>query len=192
MRILVINGHPDPAGGHLDHALADAYASGAEGAGHAVTRIDVARLDIPTLRSKQDFEQSDPPPDIEAAQSALEAAEHLVLIYPLWLGTMPGQLKLFLEQVLRPGFAFRYRDKGLPEKRLKGRSARVVVTMGMPALAYRWFYCAHSLRSLTRNILNFVGIKPVRWTLLGGVEAMGDKAHARWLAHLRDLGARGR
>ena len=43
------------------------------------------------------------------------------------LGDVPALLKAFFEQVGRPNFAFRYREKGLPEKLLKSRSARVVV-----------------------------------------------------------------
>jgi len=35
-RVAIIQGHPDPAGGHFGHALADAYAEGALAAGHAV------------------------------------------------------------------------------------------------------------------------------------------------------------
>ena len=31
--------------------------------------------------------------------------EHLVIVFPLWLGDMPAVLKGFFEQVLRPGFA---------------------------------------------------------------------------------------
>jgi putative NADPH-quinone reductase len=37
-RIVIIQGHPDPAGGHLCHALADAYAAGARGQGTAWRR----------------------------------------------------------------------------------------------------------------------------------------------------------
>lgn len=186
-RILILNGHPDPEAMHFDHALADAYQRGAEAAGHRVERIDVGTLDVPVLRSKQAYEEEPPPPAIADAQRA----EHLVILYPLWLGTMPGLLKLFLEQVLRPAFAFDYRAKGLPKKRLTGRSARIVVTMGMPALAYRLFYGAHSLRSLKRNILHFVGIKPVAATLIGGVEALGEAGRTRWLAKLEALGRKG-
>ncbi len=39
--------------------------------------------------------------------------------------------------------------------------------MGMPALVYRWYFRAHSVRSLERNILGFVGIAPVNETLIG-------------------------
>ncbi|HEY7646675.1 MAG TPA: NAD(P)H-dependent oxidoreductase, partial [Hyphomicrobiales bacterium] len=54
--ILIIQGHPDPAGDHLCHALADAYAQGAVGAGHSVSRVDVAAIDFPLLRTKAEFE----------------------------------------------------------------------------------------------------------------------------------------
>jgi putative NADPH-quinone reductase len=37
-RLTIIQGHPDPAGNRLCHALADAYAGGAAVAGHAVRR----------------------------------------------------------------------------------------------------------------------------------------------------------
>ena len=72
-----------------------------------------------------------------------------------------GLLKAFLEQALRPGFAFDESSR-MPRKLLKGRSARIVVTMGMPAFVYRWYFGAHGLRSLERNILGFCGIRPIR------------------------------
>ena len=43
MRITIVQGHPDPAGGHYGHALAQAYVSGAEAAGHEVRTIAVRR-----------------------------------------------------------------------------------------------------------------------------------------------------
>ena len=51
-RVTIIQGHPDPAGNHLCHALADAYAEGAAVAGHEITRIEVARFDFPILRTQ--------------------------------------------------------------------------------------------------------------------------------------------
>ncbi|WP_369413529.1 NAD(P)H-dependent oxidoreductase [Caldovatus aquaticus] len=187
-RVAIIQGHPDPAGGHFGHALADAYAEGAQAAGHAVERIEVARLDFPLLRTQAEFEAGAPPAAIRAAQETLRRAEHWVLLYPLWLGAMPALLKGFLEQVCRPGFAFRDAGHGLPEKLMKGRSARIVVTMGMPALAYRWWFGAYSLRSLERNILGFIGIRPIRETLIGGVGSLGAARAEAWLGRLRALG----
>jgi putative NADPH-quinone reductase len=188
-RILVLQGHPDPAQPHFGHALAQAYAGAARAAGHVVETIDVARLEFPLLRSMADWKEGVVPPSLAPAQAAILRAEHLVLFFPLWLGDMPALLKGFLEQVARPGFAF-HADNGNPfaHKALKGRSARVVVTMGMPALVYRFYFRAHSIRSLERNILGFVGIAPVRETLVGLVEGLGEAGCRKWLDRLAALG----
>ncbi len=172
--------------------MAQAYAAGAAEAGHAVRIIDVALIDIPHLRTKADFETGSGQGDIAAAQETLAWAEHWLVVYPLWLGAMPALLKAFFEQVCRPGFAFRYRDKGFPEKLLAGRTAHVVVTMGMPAFAYRWFYFAHSLAALKRNILAFVGVKAVRDTLVGMVDGLDAVKVAALMARMREAGAAAR
>ena len=190
--ILILQGHPDPAGGHLGHALAEAYADGAREAGHGVRSIDIARLDFPLLRSQAEWEHGELPPALLPAQQAIGEAQHLVLCFPLWLGDMPAVMKGFLEQVARPGFAFRKGGKNpFGAKGLTGRSARVVVTMGMPALVYRFYFRAHSVKSLERNVLGFVGIAPVHETLVGGVDQLGAEGVARWTARLRKLGQQG-
>ncbi len=137
-RIVIIQDHPDPNDRRFGHALADAYAEGAQEAGHEVKRIWVAELKVPLLHSKADWESSPTPEAIGQTQAAIAWANHLVILYPLWLGAMPALLKGFLEQVLQPAFAFEYQSKGMPKKLLKGKSTRIVVTMGMPALVYRW------------------------------------------------------
>ncbi len=188
-RILIIQGHPDSAGQHLCHALAAAYAEGAAAAGHEVRTVPVATLDFPLLRSQHDWEHGELPPGLAAAQADIAWAEHLVLLFPLWLGDMPALLKGFLEQVARPGFAFKGdRTNPFMHKGLTGRSARIVVTMGMPALVYRWYFRAHSVKSLERNILGFVGIAPIEHTLIGNVETPNEKTRAGWLSTLRTLG----
>jgi putative NADPH-quinone reductase len=190
-KVLIVQGHPDPATRHLGHALADAYAGSAASAGHEVRSIDVARLDFPLLRSAVDWNEGAVPPSLLAAQQDILWAGHIVFFFPLWMGDMPALLKGFLEQVARPGFAF-HRTSGNPfgQKALGGRSARVVVTMGMPALVYRYVFRAHSVKSLERNILGFVGIAPVHETLIGGVDQLGVAGVAKWLARMRDFGSR--
>jgi len=188
-RITIIQGHPDPDRQHLGYALANAYADGARTAGHEVRLIEVARLDFPWLRSKADFEERKPPEVIIEAQDAIRWAEHLVIFYPLWLGSLPAVLKAFLEQVLRPDFAFRCDAGGNTAKQLSGRSVRVVVTMGMPAFAYRWYYGAHGLKNLKRNILGFCGFHPINTTLLGSIGSAGEQRRQGWLVELYRLGA---
>jgi len=189
-RILIIQGHPDALAPHFCHALAQAYRDGAEQAGHSVRVVDVAALDFPLLRTQADWEHGELPLSLLPAQQDIAWCEHMVFFFPLWLGDMPALLKGFLEQVARPGFAFK-REGGNPfgKKGLTGRSARVVVTMGMPALVYRFFFRAHSVKSLERNILGFVGIAPIHETLIGMVANLSESAAVKQLGKLRKLGA---
>ena len=186
-RICIIQGHPTSGDAHFCHALARAYAEGAASAGHEVKTIIVAELDFPILRSKQDWHSGQAAPAIAAAQATIRWAQHLLIIHPLWIGSMPALLKAFLEQALRPGFALSMSAKGGWTKLLSGRTARVVVTMGMPGFIYRWYFGAHGLKSLTQN-LSLVGIAPCRSTLIGMIEAMDDGKRRRWLDRLRALG----
>lgn len=192
-RILIILGHPDPEPRRLCRALAASYAEGARSAGHDVRLIDIATLDFPILRPMEEFAERPISVTLEDAAQAIKDAEHIVFVFPLWLGTMPALLKAFLEQVMRPGVAFAYPEpgkNGFARALLKGRSARVVVTMGMPAFFYRLWYRGHGIAGMRRNILNFVGIRPVRETLFGMVEGVGDARRGKWIAAMHALGKR--
>lgn len=190
-RLVVIQGHPDPAGGHLCHAPADAYVEGARQAGHSVVLVEVALLTFPSLRTKAEFEAGAVPDALQPAQAAIGQADHLCIVYPLWLGTLPALLKGFLEQVFRPGFAFVLGERSW-RRPLKGKSARIVVTMGMPVLFYRWYFGAHGLKSLERSILGFCGVGPIRESLFGMIEQASEAKRARWIATVRRLGAAAR
>lgn len=186
--ILIIQGHPDPAKGHLCHALAEAYARGAREGGAEVKTVEVAALDFPLLRSEADW-RADAPESLRPAIGDLRQADHFLIVYPLWMGTMPALLKAFLEQTFRPGVAVDYGPKGFPKPVFKNKSARIAITMGMPALAYRWFFRAHSLKSLERNLLRLCGIKPIRESLFGLVEATGEEG---WKKRIETFAKTGR
>ena len=189
MRIVVIDGHPDRSERHLCGALADAYIEGAIRGGHQVRRIDLAAFTFPMLQSQKQFESGQYPEELGIAINDIRWSEHLVFIFPLWLGTMPALLKAFLEQVMRPGVAFEYAAGGTAMKTLlHGRSARIIVTMGMPAILYRLWFLNHGVATLRRGILNIVGIRPVRQSLFGGVEAVSDAKRKQWIARVRRYG----
>jgi putative NADPH-quinone reductase len=191
MKIAIIQGNPDPAGGRFGHALAAAYAGAAKAAGHEVRTIDVAQLEFPVLRSSSEWQEGEPPKDIREAQEAMAWAGHYLIVFPLWLGDMPALLKAFFEQALRPGFAIGEAAGGrMWKKLLKGRSARIIVTMGMPAFFYRLYYRAHSVLSLKRNMLEFCGIAPVRASFIGTVDSPGSRELA--LAKVHALGGAAR
>jgi putative NADPH-quinone reductase len=189
-RIAILQGHPDASGNHLLNAMADAYAEGATSSGHEVRRIEIAKLDFPLLRTQAEFESGELPPALVQARDDMRWAEHWVFLFPLWHGTMPALLKSFLEHIFRPGFAMEYREKQLPKRLLAGRSARVVVTMGMPVMLYRWYFGALGVRAFERSMLGFAGIKPIRESFYGLTFA-DEKKRLRWIEDMRRYGTRG-
>jgi len=111
-----------------------------------------------------------------------------VIVFPLWGGGMPALLKAFFEQLLRPGFAYRARAGGRMERLLTGKSVRLVVTMGMPAFLYRWYFRAHGLKAMTRGMLGLCGLGPIHETLIGMVEGASASKIDRLIARMRALG----
>jgi putative NADPH-quinone reductase len=193
--IVIIQGHPDPKGEHFCHALAQAYGRGAAETGHQIHVINVAALSFPLLRSRQD-QRGDPPQAIAQAESAIALADHLVMIYPVWNGGAPAVLKGFLEQTFRPAFIFpdTKADKPLgffayytQNKALKGKSARVVATMQMPAFVYRWYFRPHP----ETNVLRLSGMRPITETLIGQVEGKEGRKREQWLDKMVAFGREG-
>jgi NAD(P)H dehydrogenase (quinone) len=185
--ICIIVGHARR--GTFCEALGEAYMHGAAAAGHRARLFVLSRMKFdPVLH--EGFSGVQPlETDLREAQDAIRWADHVVIIFPLWLGTLPAILKGFLERVLQLDFAFRADNSIMGySPLLKGKSARIVITMGMPTLVYRWYFGAHALRMLTRNILNFVGIRPVRSTLFGAIGSSTDNKRRRWLLDMQGLG----
>lgn len=187
--ILILNGHPDPRPERFCAALAEAYGDAAQAAGHTVRRIDLGTLETPLLDTAAAF--GDPTSEtFRAVQDEILAADHLVLVFPLWLGMTPAKTKAALEQIYRAGFGFTVRPRGWTSK-LRGRSARVIVTLSTPGPLFRIVFGAHGPRALEKSVLWLSGFKPIHRSVVGDVEGIGPKGRARWLAKMRALGARG-
>lgn len=188
-KILIINGHPDCAPERFAAALCDAYAAGATAAGHQVERIAVGTLPPTFLARAADFAEPATGPFADA-QQAVAAADHLVVVYPLWLGTMPARLKAFFELIACGRFFIgETAPNRWPAQKMRGKSARIIVTMGMPGLAYRLLFGAHSLRAMEAGIFRMAGFRPVRSSVFGSMGGSAER-HTRYLAKAQEMGRR--
>jgi putative NADPH-quinone reductase len=187
--ICIIDGHPDPNPDHLVHALCDAYAEGAEATDHTVSRIRVADFDMPFLNSEKEFAMPPPEPVLSERQK-IANADHLVIAFPLWMGGMPAKLKAFFEQAARAEFFLKTgeSDHEWPERMMKGKSARIIVTMGMPDLVYRLGMDAGALKALERGVLGLSGFKPMHHTIIGGVGALTPSKVESWFEFMKEIG----
>jgi putative NADPH-quinone reductase len=185
--IAIIDGNPIKGERTYAHALAIAYKRGAEAGGHTAEIITLAALDFdPILHIGYTVEQAHEP-ELASAYAKIKAADHLVIIFPLWLGDMPALLKGFLERLLQPDL-IEPAKKGEFVKLLDGKSARVIVTMGMPEVFYRFYFRAPALKVLRYHILEFMGVKPVHFTIHGRIANVTDETRRQWLSEAEDLG----
>ncbi|MDE1207040.1 NAD(P)H-dependent oxidoreductase [Tenacibaculum larymnensis] len=186
-KILIINGQPDKES--FNYALSEAYKTGAKKSTAEVQEINIRELNFnPNLqfgyRKRTELE-----PDLLEAQEKIKWADHLVLVYPIWWGSVPAIMKGFLDRVLLPGFAFKKREKSLWwDKCFTGKTARIICTLDQPAWYYKWFYRSPSHNAMKKLTLNYIGIKKVRITTIGPIRLSKEKFRAKWLKKVATLG----
>jgi len=96
-------------------------------------------------------------------------------VYPIWWGTYPALLKAFIDRVFLPGFAFKYKpDSMFWDKLLKGKTARLIVTMDAPKWYYALVYRSAGHIALKKATLEFCGVKPVTTSTFGSVKSSSD------------------
>ena len=191
--ICVIDGHPDADPARFIHAIADAYCDGAKHAGFDVERISVASLQPMPLLTVAAFTRP-PAEPILSEREKLSRADHVVLAFPLWLGSMPAVTRAFFEQVACGGFLIQEPegDSRWPKRLMKGKSARIIVTMGMPAFLYRTLMGSNALKALEKGIFGISGFKPTRHSIFGGVGDATIEKRQNWLDEVRKLGESGK
>lgn len=195
-RTLVIIGTPLPD--TLTHALAGSYIDAARDAGAEVRVIDLARDPIPShprsraeLRAPRGDDDLALDPIVAEYLDAVLWAEHLVIVHPQWWGTVPAALKSFIDRVFLSGATFRYRaGTQIPERLLRGKTARIVMTMDSPRAWNRLVYRGAAEASLARATLAFCGVRVTGITRFTPVQLGRPERREAWIAQLSRLGAR--
>lgn len=83
-------------------ALGEAYRSDAEAGGHKATLFVTSKMMLDPILH-EGFTKIQPlEHHLQVAYEAIMEADHLVFVFPLWLGTFPAIFKAFLERILQP------------------------------------------------------------------------------------------
>jgi NAD(P)H dehydrogenase (quinone) len=178
MNLLVIFTHPNHKS--LNHAFLQEVVQGG-GDNPQIAQIQV--LDLyqegfdPVLVFNEEKRRRDMHADPKLAKNREQLlwADKIVFIYPIWWGRPPAMLLGYIDQMFASGFA--YKDKGglMPEGLLKGKSAVCISTMKGPALyPLFWLRNAHKIL-MKRALLQFVGIKSVKFFEFGSMEKPSGK-----------------
>jgi len=186
-KILLINGHPDTES--FNFALMDAYKKGVLSSNSELKEIIVRELDFNLNLQFGYRKRTGLEPDLIICQEKIQWADHIVLFYPVWWGSIPAILKGFFDRVLLPGFAFEKRENSVWwDKLLTGRSARIICTMDQPPWYFRLIYRAPAHHAMKKMTLHFSGIKPVSVTSIGPIRLSKDSFRQKWLRKVEKLG----
>ena len=170
MRVLWIQAHPEPrslngflaAAGHdalraegHQVVVSDLYAMRwnpvVERADYATTPAD--RLHVATA-AKSAHERGAVSADIRAEQAKIDAADTIVVQFPMWWFGMPAILKGWFDRVWHQGYAYGLRGpggewRGYGDGFLTGKRAMVVATMG----GAPWFYGERGIHGAVDDLL---------------------------------------
>ncbi len=129
-RILVINANPKSMS--LCKSLAEQYAAVAIKK-HDVKQVHIGDLNFAINLAEGYDEMIELEPCLADLQKKILWAEHIVIVSPVWWGTMPAKFKGAIDRVFLPGFSFKYVEgKSIPQKLLKGRTSELLVTLDTP------------------------------------------------------------
>lgn len=187
--ILLILGHPSE--NSFCNALLNAYKKGAESAGATCKLLYISQLkfDVNLADGYKTGEATQLEEDLAAAQELIKWADHVVLAYPNWWGFMPAVTKGFIDRVFLPDFAFKHHSgKLFPEKLLKGKSMRLMVTMDTPKWWFYLIYRASQYQILKDIVFGYVGFDPIRFSTFGFIRKSTDQQRSNWLKKVEQLG----
>lgn len=114
--------------------------------------------------------------ETEKYRNSILWANHIVFIYPIWWGRAPAILLGFIDKVFVSGFAYHQPPKALlPQGLLNDQTATIITTQKGPAFLTRLFYNDTHRKLMKRQVLQFCGIKKVRFIEIGQSETMTPK-----------------
>ncbi len=189
-RIYILLGHPDKE--TTCGLFVDAYEKGARDAGHEVRRTNIGEMKFdPILHEGYKTIQS-LEPDLLKVQEDIKWANHFVLVYPNWWSAMPALLKGMFDRMWLPAFAYRF-DHAHPgwHKLLKGRSARVIITMDNWPLIARILFGNYT-NEIKWAILWFSGFSPIRVKTIGPMKHFSPEKKESWRQTIMEWGRRGK
>ena len=181
MHALIVVSHPDSRS--LTHAVARSFAEGIEGTGDHTTEIaDIAAEGFQPAFNRADrtayFLQEPLPTDVLREQARIDRADALVLVYPVYWWSFPGQLKGWIDRVFSNGWAYDEAPDGTLGKRLGRLDVHLIGIGGADGGTYaRRGYDKAMRTQIDHGIFDFCGARVVTSEFLLDVNGEAAASH---------------
>ena len=154
-KIFLVYGHYDDQS--FNAAIRDTFIKTAEDKGNKVDAVDLYKEKFDPV-----FAGEEAGDDVLNHRKRIEECDIIVLIAPIWNFRMPAIVEGWIDKVLAPPWAFRFKqlwgNYGYPIGNLRQKKAIIFCTYGSPRLAITTFFLNLPIRRLKRGVFHMCGI----------------------------------
>ena len=190
MNVSVILAHPHQES--FNHAIAGTVLDTLKRNGHRVFFHDLytERFD-PLLPFAEIPREAGLNPVIDGHCREIAKADGIIIIHPNWWGQPPAILKGWVDRVIRPGVAYRFREgdlgEGVPEGLLRAKNAMVFNTSNTPPVREQEIF-GDPLENLWKTcIFSFCGVPEFHRRMFSVVVTSTEEERRGWLGEVREL-----
>lgn len=159
--VTIIFSHPWH--GSFNHAILEAVKNKLESQKREYQVIDLVADGFNPLMTTDDLKGysrgESPDPLVNKYISMLEKTDELFLIFPIWWGMMPANLKGFFDKVMLVGSAYSYTAEGAMVPGFQIGRTLIITTSQSPSIMFGQFIEGYFIPVL----LNTVGITGTQW-----------------------------
>jgi NAD(P)H dehydrogenase (quinone) len=185
-KIFLLYGHYNEKS--FNAAIKDTFIKTVEEKGHEVDCVDLYKEKFNPVFSGEKSDSI-----VIDHQKRIEKSDTIVLIAPIWNFRMPAIVEGWIDKVLAPPWAFRFKklvgNYGYPVGNLKGKKAIVFCTYGSPQFAIRTFFLNMPTKRLRRGVFNICGITDVTYKRYFAVPFVSDAKRKKFLDDVRNTAA---
>lgn len=181
-KTLVIYAHPQTKG-HCSYFLQEVEAYFKDKS-KDYTLLDLYALSYdPVLKASEHYTSGNREisGDTKKYQDLIAESNYIIFIFPVWWGQMPAILKGFIDRVLTPGFAYKFKKLigsiYVPDGFFKDKRTVLFITSGTPRWQYLIGVSASPVRVIKKMILNVIGIKYKIYVLCGAQKFDATSEH---------------
>ena len=186
-KIFLIYGHYDDKS--FNAAIRDTFIKTAEEKGHQVDVVDLYKENFNPV-----FAGEEPDKTVLDHRTRIENCDTIVLIAPIWNFRMPAIVEGWIDKVLAPPWAFRFKqlvgNYGFPIGNLGNKKAIIFCTYGSPRLAITTFFLNLPIRRLKRGVFHMCGIYNINYRRYFAVPFVSDKKREDFLNDVKKTALR--
>ena len=181
-KIFLVYGHYND--NSFNASIKNTFIQAAKEKGHHVDIVDLYKEKFNPV-----FAGEKPDNEVLDHRKRIENCSVIVLIAPIWNFRLPAIVEGWIDKILSPPWAFRFKkvvgNYGYPIGNLKGKKAIIFCTYGSPQFAIRTFFLNMPTKRLRRGVFNICGITDVVYKRFFAVPFVSDKKRKKYLDDVR-------